>query len=97
MAKSLPPLPWFRSFEAAARSLSFTAAAQEIGLTQSAVSQQVKALETRLGVPLFVRRPRGLSLTDEGRKLLPQVAQALAGLAAAADSYGAPPPTRRAG
>ncbi|MEL6954666.1 MAG: LysR family transcriptional regulator [Pseudomonadota bacterium] len=95
MAKSLPPLPWFRSFEAAARSLSFTAAAEEIGLTQSAVSQQVKALETRLGVPLFVRRPRGLSLTDEGRKLLPQVAQALAGLAAAADSYGAPQPGER--
>ena len=63
MAKSLPPLTWFRSFEAAARHLSFTAAAEEIGMTQSAVSQQVKSLEMRLRVPLFVRQPRGLALT----------------------------------
>ena len=77
MAKSLPPLTWFRSFEAAARLLSSTAAAAEIGLTQSAVSQQIKALETRLGVALFRRHARGLSLTDEGRKLLPQVETAL--------------------
>ena len=44
MAKSLPPLTWFRTFEAAARSLSFTAAAEEIGMTQSAVSQQLSRL-----------------------------------------------------
>ncbi|MGH1356691.1 MAG: LysR family transcriptional regulator, partial [Thalassovita sp.] len=50
MKKSLPPLTWFRSFEAAARTLSFTAAGDEIGMTQSAVSQQIKALETRLRV-----------------------------------------------
>lgn len=87
MGKSLPPLTWFRSFEAAARTLSFTAAAEEIGLTQSAVSQQVKSLELRLGVPLFVRRPRGLSLTDDGRKLLPQVGAALETLASAAERY----------
>jgi len=73
MAKSLPPLGWLRSFEAAARHLSFTAAADELGLTQSAVSQQVKSLETRLGVPLFLRRARGLDLTDAGRRLLPNV------------------------
>lgn len=83
MAKSLPPLTWFRSFEAAARHLSFTAAAQEIGLTQSAVSQQIKSLETRLGVVLFQRRPRGLALTDEGRRLLPQVGSAMETLASA--------------
>ena len=77
MAPSLPPLTWFRTFEAAARTLSFTAAAEEIGMTQSAVSQQVKALETRLRTPLFDRRPRGLALTDEGRKLLPEVEAAL--------------------
>ena len=87
MAKSLPPLTWFRSFEAAARTLSFTAAADEIGLTQSAVSQQVKSLEMRLGVLLFVRRPRGLALTDEGRKLLPQVGAALDALSAAAETF----------
>ena len=84
MAKSLPPLTWFRSFEAAARTLSFTAAAEEIGLTQSAVSQQVKSLELRLGTALFVRHPRSLALTDAGRKLLPEVGRALEALATAA-------------
>lgn len=83
MAKALPPLAWFRAFEAAARSLSFTAAAAEIGMTQSAVSQHVKSLESRLGVTLFVRKPRGLALTDDGRKLVPQVASALKTLGAA--------------
>jgi DNA-binding transcriptional LysR family regulator len=83
MAKTLPPLAWFRAFEAAARRLSFTAAAQEIGMTQSAVSQHVKSLEGRLGVALFVRQARGLSLTDEARKLLPQVSAALETLATA--------------
>jgi LysR family glycine cleavage system transcriptional activator len=87
MAKSLPPLTWFRAFEAAARCLSFTAAAQEIGMTQSAVSQHVKALESRLGVTLFTRRPRGLTLTDAGRTLLPQVGTALEALARAAQSF----------
>ena len=91
MAKSLPPLTWFRAFEAAARRLSFTAAAQELGMTQSAVSQHVKALETRLGVALFVRRARGLSLTDEGRTLLPQVGNALETLAEAARGFEAGP------
>lgn len=87
MAKSLPPLTWFRAFEAAARNLSFTAAAEEIGLTQSAVSQQVKSLEVRLRVALFIRQARGLSLTDDGRRLLPQVAAALDVLAAATDPF----------
>jgi LysR family glycine cleavage system transcriptional activator len=87
MAKTLPPLTWFRSFEAAARRLSSTAAADEIGLTQSAVSQQIRALETRLGVVLFHRHARGLSLTDEGRKLLPQVEAALEMLESAASPY----------
>ncbi|WP_108781458.1 LysR family transcriptional regulator [Pontivivens insulae] len=88
MGKSLPPLTWFRSFEAAARTLSFTAAADEIGLTQSAVSQQVRALESRLGVALFMRRARGISLTDHGRRLQPQVEQALETLASAAGAFG---------
>ena len=87
MTKALPPLTWFRSFEAAARHLSFTAAAAEIGLTQSAVSQQIKALETRLGVALFRRKARGLSLTDDGRKLLPTVETALSQLAAATTEF----------
>ena len=56
MVKALPPLAWFRAFESAARRLSFTAAAEEIGMTQSAVSQNVKSLETSLGVALFIRK-----------------------------------------
>lgn len=91
VAKSLPPLGWLRSFEAAARHLSFTAAAEELGLTQSAVSQQVKSLETRLAVPLFMRRARGLALTDAGRRLLPDVEAPLQALAAAMDGVDAGP------
>ncbi len=87
MSRNLPPLTWFRSFEAAARTLSFTTAAEEIGLTQSAVSQQVKSLELRLGIPLFIRKPRGLTLTDEGRKLLPHVGAAIATLAQATEPF----------
>jgi len=91
MPRALPPLTWFRSFEAAARHLSFTAAASELGLTQSAISQQVRALETRLGVQLFTRKPRGLALTDDGRKLLPNVDRAIQNLAAAAGQFDAGP------
>ncbi|WP_420333318.1 LysR family transcriptional regulator [Roseibium sp.] len=87
MAPALPPLNWFRAFEAAARNLSFTAAAGEIGMTQSAVSQQVKSLEMRLGVPLFDRKARGLALTDHGRRLLPQVDAALATLTGATAAF----------
>ncbi|MEM6498530.1 MAG: LysR family transcriptional regulator, partial [Pseudomonadota bacterium] len=67
MSRSLPPLTWFRAFEAAARYLNFTTAADELGLTQSAVSQHVRALEERFGTQLFERKPRGLALTDDGR------------------------------
>jgi LysR family transcriptional regulator of beta-lactamase len=68
------PLNALRAFEAAARHLSFTRAAIELCVTQAAVSHQVKALETRLGVRLFRRLPRGLALTDEGMALLPALA-----------------------
>ena len=91
MVKALPPLAWFRAFESAARRLSFTAAAEEMGMTQSAVSQHVKSLETSLGVALFIRRARGLSLTDEGRKLLPQVSSALETLTVAARNFDTVP------
>lgn len=87
MARALPPLTWFRSFEASARTLSFTAAADELGLTQSAISQQVRSLELRLGVALFVRKPRGLILTDEGRKLQPKVGASLDQLARATAEF----------
>lgn len=70
-------LNWLRSFEAAARLLSFTAASQEIGLTQTAVSQHIKALEAQLGAKLFVRRPKSLQLTDMGKAYLVTVGEAL--------------------
>ena len=66
---NLPPLDLIQGFEAAARSLSFTKAAEELSLTQSAISRQIRALEESLGVPLFERRPRSLALTEEGRIL----------------------------
>ncbi|SFL03179.1 LysR substrate-binding domain-containing protein [Shimia haliotis] len=76
MSQDLPPLNWLRAFEAAARSLSFTGAAQELNITQSAVSQQIKALEGHLGQPLFHRRPRTLELTRTGLLYLPVVRDA---------------------
>lgn len=91
MARSLPPLTWFRTFEASARHLNFTAAAQELGLTQSAVSQQIKSLETRLKTSLFTRRARGLALTDEGRRLLPTIETALNTLTQATDTFATRP------
>jgi LysR family glycine cleavage system transcriptional activator len=74
----LPPLNWLRAFEASARALSFTAAAEELSMTQSAVSQQIKSLESSMGRTLFLRRARGLELTDEGRGYLPTVQAAFA-------------------
>jgi LysR family transcriptional regulator, glycine cleavage system transcriptional activator len=62
----LPRLDLLRSFEAAARTLSFTLAADELFLTQSAVSRQIQQIEQGLGVPLFVRRHRALELTEAG-------------------------------
>ena len=67
--EALPPLDALRAFEAAARCLSFTRAAEEMFITQSAVSKQVIALEAALGVPLFERRPRALLLTPAGERL----------------------------
>src|SRR5262249_40022739 len=65
----LPPLGFFQGFEAAARHLSFTKAAEELLITQSAVSRQIKILEDHLGVALFERRPRALALTEKGEEL----------------------------
>lgn len=65
------PLNALRAFEASARHLSFTRAGMELNVTQAAVSQQVRLLEEQLGLVLFTRLPRGLSLTDEGLALLP--------------------------
>lgn len=70
------PLNALRAFETSARHLSFTRAAEELHVTQAAVSQQVRLLEDRLGCTLFKRLPRGLGITDEGRALLPVLSDA---------------------
>jgi LysR family transcriptional regulator, glycine cleavage system transcriptional activator len=81
--KNLPPLNYIRSFEASARHLSFTRAAEELGLTQAAVSGHVRALESYLGRPLFYRGPRSLGLTEVAASYLPSLRQALSQIDAA--------------
>ena len=82
MNTRLPPLSWLRAFEASARHLSFTNAAQELNLTQAAISKQVKLLEHHLREPLFQRKPRSLVLTKVGAAYLPKVRDAFDRLAA---------------
>src|SRR5918993_659633 len=72
----LPPMSAVRVFEAAARHQSFTRAAEELGMTQAAVSYQIKSLEDRVGAALFVRMPRNVSLTPAGQRLAPAVTEA---------------------
>ena len=67
MSRRLPSLNALRTFEAAARHESFTKAAADLSVTQSAVSHQVKALEVELGLKLFIRESKSLILTDPGR------------------------------
>lgn len=85
MKRSLPPLNWLRAFESSARHLNFTHAAEELNLTQAAVSQQVKGLEVKLGAALFKRLPRGLELSEAGQAYLPAVHEAIERLSAATD------------
>ena len=73
MALILPSLNGLRAFEAAARLLSFTRAADELNVTQTAISHQIRRLEEQLGVRLFVRRNRALGLTREAQAYLPSV------------------------
>ena len=77
MPRRLPPLETFRFFEAAARHLNFTHAAEEMRVTHGAVSQRIKRLEEHLGTPLFRRSGRGMLLTGEGRRLLERVRVAI--------------------
>lgn len=81
--RQIPPLSAVRVFEAAARHENFTSAANELGMTQAAVSYQVKLLEERLGVPLFRREKKRVTLTDAGRRAIPQVTRAFDALDAA--------------
>lgn len=71
--KKIPYLPWLISFESAARHGNFSRAAEEIGLTPSAVSQQINNLEQKLGTKLFRRGSRGVELTETGHAYLPSV------------------------
>jgi len=80
---SLPPLSAVRAFEAAARHGSFTKAAAELGMTQAAVSYQVKLLEDRVGAPLFLRLPRRVVLSEAGKRLATPVTEAFERLHAA--------------
>ena len=85
MSYRLPPLNGLRAFEAAARHKSFKRAADELGVTAGAVSQQVKALEEALGIELFRRLPRAIALTAEGRKYLPSISAAFAAISSATE------------
>lgn len=76
MTSVIPPLAAVRVFEAAARHQSFTKAADELGMTQAAVSYQIKVLEERVGGALFLRRPRQVELTELGHALAPSINQA---------------------
>lgn len=75
---SQPPLASLRVFDAVARHRSFTGAAGELGMTQAAVSWQIKSLEGRLGAALFLRKPKGVELTELGARLAPPTAEAFA-------------------
>ena len=86
MARRLPPLNALRAFEAAARHLSFTRAAEELHVTQAAISHQVKALEENLGRKLFKRLNRALLLSDDGQAYLPSVSRAFTLLNEATDN-----------
>jgi len=85
MTRQLPPLNALRAFEAAARHMSFTKAADELHVTPAAISHQVKALEEYLGIQLFRRLTRGILLTDAGQTCWPGIGKSLDGLAVAVE------------
>src|SRR5512145_2796562 len=82
-------LDLLKGFDAAARHLSFTRAADELALTQSAISREIKSLEEQLGQPLFMRVHRGLRLTDAGQELHRAVAAAFDLIDSATDKLSA--------
>ena len=85
MTARLPSLNGLRAFEAAARHLSFTQAASELNVTQTAISHQIRRLEDELGLRLFVRKNRALALTPEAREYLPGIRAAFNDLRLATD------------
>jgi len=84
---ALPPLNALRAFEASARHLNFRLAAEELGVTQGAVAQQVRGLEARLGEQLFDRLPRGLNLTEAGRRFHSPLRRAFRLIEGAVDEF----------
>jgi LysR family glycine cleavage system transcriptional activator len=84
--RHLPPLSAVRAFEAAARHENFSQAAAELGMTQAGMSYQIRLLEERLGLPLFVRSKRRVTLSDAGRRVAPLVSAALDGISEAFES-----------
>jgi LysR family transcriptional regulator, glycine cleavage system transcriptional activator len=94
MARPLPPLDLLIGFEAAARQLSFSKAGEEVFVTQSAISRQVKKLEEYLGLVLFERRHRALELTEQGRVLFEVVTESLARLSDTVESLRKEPTLR---
>jgi len=95
MASSLPSLHGLRAFESAARLLSFTKAAEELGVTQTAVSHLIRRLEAELGARLFIRDARRIRLSPEGERLLPSVAGAFDELRRATERFRRAPGSRR--
>lgn len=85
MAARLPSLNGLRAFEAAARHLSFTLAAQELNVTQTAISHQIRRLEEELGIRLFIRQNRSLALTSQAIEYLPGIRAAFQDLRSATD------------
>jgi LysR family glycine cleavage system transcriptional activator len=85
MTARLPSLNGLRAFEAAARHLSFTLAASELNVTQTAISHQIRRLEEELGIRLFIRKNRALALTPEAREYLPGIRAAFNDLRLATD------------
>jgi LysR family glycine cleavage system transcriptional activator len=82
----MPPLAAIRAFEAAGRHENFSRAAEELGMTQAAISYQIRQLEDRVGTPLFVREKGRVRLSDSGRRLLPALTGAFGGMADAFDA-----------
>jgi LysR family glycine cleavage system transcriptional activator len=90
MPKALPPLISLRSFEAVARQLSFSKAAEELNVTPGAVSQQIRAFEERLGVKLFNRTRRSVALTQAAARMLPDIQAGLDLLSRACSNRSVP-------
>ena len=94
--RTLPPLGSLRAFEAAARRESFKLAAEELAVTPTAISHQIYQLEDHLGVALFLRQTRRVTLTEDGRRLYPTIRDAFDAMAVAVKALKKPLLSRQA-